>query len=77
MLLAKANLFSIISNLTYFALAAAALWGLYCIVVVWTRVNQKRFKSEEEQDVFMDDVNVMIADADFEGTLEYLSLIHI
>lgn len=72
MLLAKANLFSIISNLTYFALAAAALWGLYCIVVVWTRVNQKRFKSEEDQDVFMDDVNVMIADADFEGTLEYV-----
>lgn len=72
MLLAKANLFDIISNATYFALAAAALWGLYCIVVVWTRVNQKRFKSEEEQDVFMDDVEQMLVVGDFDGTLEYV-----
>lgn len=72
MLLAKANLFSIISNATYFALGAAALWGLYCIVVVWTRVNQKRFKSEEEQDLFMDDVEQMVAEGDFDGTLEYV-----
>ena len=72
MLLAETNLFEIISNATYFALAAAALWGLYCIVVVWTRVNQKRFKSEEEQDVFMDDVVEMLNTGDFEGTLEYV-----
>ena len=71
MLLAT-NLFELISNATYFALAAAALWGLYCIVIVWTRVGQKRFKSEEELDTFMDDVAPMVQDADFEGTLEYV-----
>ncbi len=70
MLLAT-NLFEIISNATYFALAASALWGLYCIVVIWSRVGQKRFKSEEEQDVFMDDVEQMLSTGDFEGTLEY------
>jgi biopolymer transport protein ExbB/TolQ len=71
MLLAT-NLFEIISNATYFALAAAALWGLYCIVVIWTRVGQKRFKTEEEQDTYMDDVEAMLSSGDFDGTLEYV-----
>ena len=64
MLLAELTLFDIISRATYFALAGVALWGLYCIVIVWTRVNQKRFKTEQEQDRFMDDVEQMLVDAD-------------
>lgn len=71
MLLAETSLFDIISNSTYGALAAVALWGLYCIVIVWTRVNHKRFKSEEEQDVFMDDVEQMLVAGDFDGTADY------
>jgi biopolymer transport protein ExbB len=63
MLLAEMSLYDIISF--------DALWGLYCIVIVWTRVNQKRFKSEEQQDVFMDDVLQMVSAGDFEGTREY------
>ena len=66
-----ASLWEIISNATYLALAAVALWGLYCIAVVWTRVNQKRFKTEEEQDVFIDDIEQMLDAGDFEGTAEY------
>jgi len=71
MLLAEWSLFGILSQLTYLVLAMVALWGLYCIVIVWTRVNQKRFKSEEEQDVFMDDVEQMLEAGDFQGTAEY------
>jgi biopolymer transport protein ExbB len=71
MLLAASSLFDIISTTTYGALAGVALWGLYCIVIVWTRVNQKRFKSEEEQDVFVDDVEQMLQVGDFEGVAEY------
>jgi biopolymer transport protein ExbB/TolQ len=70
-MIAELSLFSIISNATYFALAGVALWGLYCIVVVWNRVSQKRFKTEEEQDQFMDDVEQMLTAGDFEGALEY------
>jgi biopolymer transport protein ExbB/TolQ len=65
------SLFNMIADATYFALAAVALWGLYCIVVVWNRVGQKRFKTEEEQDQFMDDVEQMLQEGDFEGTIEY------
>ncbi len=71
MLVAEIDLFAIISTTTYGALALAALWGLYCIVIVWTRVNQKRFKNEEQQDVFMDDIEQMLAAGDFEGTVQY------
>ena len=71
MLIAELSLFDIISNATYGALAAAALWGIYSIVAVWTRVGQKRFKNEEEQDAFMDDIEQMLVAGDFEGTLEY------
>lgn len=71
MLLAEIDLFDIISTTTYGGLAAAALWGLYCIVIVWTRVNHKRFKSEDAQDVFMDDVEQMLGQGDFDGVVEY------
>jgi len=71
MLLAETSLFDIISKSTYGALAAVALWGLYCIVIVWTRVNQKRFKSEEQQDAYMDDVEGMLEAGDFDGVAEY------
>jgi len=71
MLFAEISVFDIISQATYGALAGAALWGLYCIVVVWTRVSQKRFKSEDEQDVFMDDIEQMVTSRDFEGVAEY------
>lgn len=71
MLLAEIDLFVIIANTTYAALASAALWGLYCIVIVWTRVNQKRFKSEDQQDIFLDDIEQMLDQGDFEGVAEY------
>ena len=71
MLFAELDLFDIISKTTYGALALSALWGLYCIVIVWTRVNQKRFKSEESQDLFMDDIEQMLGGGDFDGAIEY------
>ena len=71
MIVAETSLFEIISNATYFALAGVALWGLYCIAVVWTRVNQKRFKTEAQQDDFLDDVEQMVSVGDFEGTSQY------
>ncbi len=73
MLLAELSLYDIISQSTYLALAGVALWGLYCIVIVWTRVNQKRFKTEQAQDLFMDDVEQMLGAGDFDGAAQYCS----
>ena len=66
-----ASLFDMISNATYGALAAVAAGGLFCIVIVWTRVGKKRFKSEEKQDEFMDDIEQMLDQGDFDGVAEY------
>ncbi len=71
MLLAEYGLYNMISDSTYLVLGLLALWGLYCIVMVWNRVNQKRFKNEEVQDAFLDDVEEMVAAGDFEGAAEY------
>lgn len=71
MLFAEVNLFVLISNATYAALAAVALWGLYCIVIVWTRVGQKRFKSESRQDEFLDEVEPSLRAGDFDSVAEF------
>ncbi len=71
-MLLAASLYDIISNGTYGALAAVALWGIYCIVIVLSRVSQKRFKNEDAQDAFLDDVEEMIVAGDFNGVAEYV-----
>lgn len=60
------NLYMLISNSTYLALGLVALWGLYCIVVIWTRVGSKRFKNEAAQDVFLDELEPTLRAGRFE-----------
>ncbi|MDZ7619571.1 MAG: MotA/TolQ/ExbB proton channel family protein [Patescibacteria group bacterium] len=40
--------------LIYTALALIALWGAFCVIMVWRRVEQVRFRSEREQSEFLD-----------------------
>jgi biopolymer transport protein ExbB len=47
------GLTAIVGNMTYVALVLIALWGVFCIVMVWTRVAQKRFRNEEAQQEFL------------------------
>ena len=39
----KMNIFEIIGNLTYFGLAAVAIWGAFCVVIAWNRVRKNGF----------------------------------
>ncbi|WP_417744615.1 MotA/TolQ/ExbB proton channel family protein [Rosistilla oblonga] len=70
MLLAKADVYTMIANSIYFALAAVALWGIYCVVIVWTRVAAKRFKSEDIQNDYLHDMAEPLEAGDFEAVLE-------
>lgn len=70
--LAALSMYDIIGNSTYGALALIALWGIYCIVIVWSRVAQKRFKNEDSQDAFLDDIEELVAAGDFEGAADYV-----
>lgn len=51
----------------YISLAIVAMFGAFCCVLVWTRVGQKWFKTEEEQDAFLESVEPDLLQANFES----------
>ena len=57
---------TIVGYLTYVALALVALWGAFCVVVVWRRVAQTSFSSEEEQEKFLDALDDRLIEGKFE-----------
>jgi len=57
----------------YLSLAAVAFFGAFCCVVVWTRVGQKWFKSEDEQDAFMDRIEADLMAGDFDAVQQICS----
>lgn len=50
------TLFGILNNCVYGILAMLALWGAYCVILVWRRVGQVRFADEEDQDEFLSEL---------------------
>ena len=61
------NIYEWIGALDYLCLLLVALFGAFCCVLVWTRVGQKRFKSEEEQDAFLDSIENDLLAGNFEA----------
>src|SRR5487761_1693198 len=57
-------------NSIYGLQAFDALWGAYCIIVVWRRLAQIRFKSEDQQNEFLDQVLDAVAAGDFDVAAE-------
>src|SRR5581483_5205186 len=57
-------------NSIYALQAFDALWGAYCIIVVWRRLAQIRFKSEDQQNEFLDQVLDAASAGDFEAAAE-------
>lgn len=58
-------------DLCYLFLAAVAIWGLYCAVVVWRRINQLRFRNDTEQNEFLDGLENYIATSDFVAASQF------
>lgn len=54
----------------YCALASVAMFGAYCCYLVWTRVGQKWFKTEDEQDAFLDSIEADLLQGNFEAVEE-------
>lgn len=50
----------------YAALGLVALWGAFCVIMVWRRVGQTRFRSEQEQDQFLDQLEQALLSGDLE-----------
>jgi biopolymer transport protein ExbB len=57
-------------NSIYALQAFDALWGAFCIIVVWRRLAQIRFKSEDQQNEFLDQVLDTVSAGDYEAAAE-------
>jgi biopolymer transport protein ExbB len=64
------QIFNIVGQLSYVALAAVALWGAYYVFLVLTRVNAKRYKTEVAQDDFIDSIEEDLRRGNFNGVQE-------
>jgi biopolymer transport protein ExbB/TolQ len=59
-----------VGNVIYISLAAIAIWGAFCVIVVWRRVAQTRFKSEDEQLDFLESLESPLLSGDFDAAEE-------
>lgn len=54
----------------YGFLAANFLWGLYCVLLIWRRVVQLRFRSADEESAFVTELRGLIKAGDFTRATE-------
>ena len=59
------TVFTIMGNCVYVVLAGIALWGAFCVIMVWNRVAQKRFRNEADQGRFLEAVEEHLAKGDY------------
>ena len=64
------DVFTIAGNLCYAWLALLALWGAFCVIMVWTRVSQKRFRNERAMLAFLQELDEPLSEGDFQGAIE-------
>lgn len=62
-----AGLTTIAGYIIYGVLVLVALWGAFCVVMVWSRVAQKRFRNEEAQLEFLDALEQPLERGDFDS----------
>ena len=61
------SLTAIVGNLTYLVLAAIALWGAYCVLIVWRRIGHLNFKRESQQYDFLAAMHQCYTSGDMEA----------
>lgn len=61
------GLTTIAGYIIYGVLVLIALWGAFCVVMVWSRVAQKRFRNEEAQLEFLAALEQPLERGDFDG----------
>ena len=64
------TLFNLIGDATYAALAIIALWGAFCAVLAWRRIAQARFRNEDAQDEFLDELDAHLLNGQFDAATE-------
>ena len=63
-------LFTSLGYVVYAVLAALALWGAYCVIMVWRRVELTRFADEDEQSDFLEELDQSLDANNFNAAVE-------
>jgi len=63
-------MFAILGYIIYVCLFLIALWGAFCVVMVWARVKQKRFENEESQNLFMEAIEEPLSQGNYDVAAE-------
>ncbi|MCA9238461.1 MAG: MotA/TolQ/ExbB proton channel family protein [Planctomycetales bacterium] len=64
------DLYTLIGWLVYFVMALIALWGAFCVIMVWRRVADTRFIDEEEQAEFLGELEQSLAAKQYDTAVE-------
>ncbi len=59
-------MYTFLGNVVYLILFLQALWGAYCTFIVWARVKQKKFESEETQSVFLESLEEPLSQGNYD-----------
>jgi biopolymer transport protein ExbB len=59
-------LLDLVNNSVYGMQAIDALWGTYCIIMIYYRLSQKQFRNERRQDEFLTQLEPAVAAGDFD-----------
>lgn len=60
-------LLDFVSNSVYGLQAIDALWGTYCILMIYYRLSQKQFRNERRQDEFLTELEPAVVAGDFDS----------
>jgi biopolymer transport protein ExbB/TolQ len=64
------QVYTLAGNSMYVALAVIALWGAFCVITVWRRVSEKRFRSEQALLAFLEQVEAPLSKGDINGAMQ-------
>ena len=59
-----------LATFIYIVLGLIALWGAFCVVMVWMRVARQRFRNEEEQSAFLAELQAPLASGNYEAAAD-------
>lgn len=64
------TILTIAENAIWAGIAGAAIYGLYCVILLMRRVNQKGFPGIAAEQAFLSDVSERLGNNDFEGVIQ-------
>lgn len=67
------SIWDIIGNTTYAVMGLVSVWGVYCLIVVYYRVREKKFRSDAMQGEFLQAMEQPLAHGDFRSASEICS----